>query len=72
MVNMSLILNNPNQIEIQKVIDKRAKLIADITLNNVFVNDYQRKLARYTKQIERLYSQGLRRCKLWGNGRHGK
>ena len=61
MVNMSWLLNNPNKLEIQKAIDKRAKLIADITLNNVFVNDYQRKLARYTKQIERLYYQGLRR-----------
>lgn len=59
---MSWLLNNPNKLEIQKVIDKRAKLIADITLNNVFVNDYQRKLARYTKQIERLYYQGLRRA----------
>lgn len=58
---MSWLLNNPNQVEIQKVIDKRAKLIADITLNSVFINDYQRKLARYTKQIERLYYQGLRR-----------
>lgn len=59
---MSWLLNNPNQVEIQKVIDKRAKLIADITLNGKYMPDYQRKLTRYTKQIERLYYQGLRRA----------
>jgi hypothetical protein len=60
-MNCDWILVNPNRQAIEKVIEKRSNLIIDITQNGKYYPDYQRKLTRYSKQIERLYKLGLRK-----------
>lgn len=56
---MSWLLSSKNRVAIEKIIQKREKLVADITLNGKYVPDYQRKLSRYAKEVEKLYYQGL-------------
>lgn len=59
---MGWLINSPNRMLIQKIIKKREKLIVDITIKGKCIPDYQRKLSKFTKEIERLYYNGLGRA----------
>jgi type II secretory pathway component HofQ len=59
-MNLDWLLVNKNKISIQKLIDKREKIVIDVTVNGKFIRNYQRQLSKITKEIEKLYITGLR------------
>ena len=58
MVSMTWLENSPNRIAIQKLLNKREKIVMDVTYNGKHIQDYQRKLKKITDEIEVLYMVG--------------
>lgn len=58
MVNMAWLETSPNRKAIQKLLNKREKIVMDITFNGKRIRNYQRQLSRITNEIEKLYILG--------------
>jgi hypothetical protein len=51
--------DNKNRRELEKLQEKRATLIIDVTINNKYRNTYKGKLNRINQEIETLYNAGV-------------
>jgi len=56
---MDWLINNKNCKELEKLQEKRAMLIIDVTINNKYRYTYREKLIKINSEIERLYNQGI-------------
>ena len=57
-MNMSWLETSPNRAAIQKLLNKREKIVMDVTFNGKRILNYQRQLKKITKDIEFLYITG--------------